>query len=133
MALGGRTVASSTKSLLLPPRLLPLVSPVAGPSVAHVAVLVPDDPEEVEAEGQQGGAQQVPKRRQVRNGEAVGVFAAPPYGVDHPISDAQQQQHLTEEEEEKDEVGTKVEDGNLRIPHAGYSSGSRHCFDWVAG
>lgn len=65
-------------------------------SVAHVAVLVPDDPQEVEAEGQQGSAQQVPQGRQVRDGEAVRVFAAPPHGMDHPVGNAQQQQHLEE-------------------------------------
>lgn len=123
--------ASGTKSLLSSPRPLPPVPPAVGPSVAHIAVLVPDDPQEVEAEGQQGGAQQVPQRRQVRNGEAVGVFAALPHGVDHPVRDAQQQQHLAEEEEEEEEVGTKVEDGNVRIPHTGYHLGWRSCFDWV--
>jgi len=67
-------------------------------SVAHVAVLVSDDPQEVEAERQQGGAKQVAQRRQVRDGEAVGVLAAPPHGVHHPVCDAQQQQHLEEEQ-----------------------------------
>lgn len=74
----------------------------SAPSVTHVTVLVPDDPQEVEAKGQQRGSQQVPQRRQVRDGEAVGVFAAPPHGVDHPVSNAQQQQHLEEGEETKD-------------------------------
>lgn len=63
-------------------------------SVAHIAVLVPDEPQEVEAEGQQGGSQQVSQRRQVRDGETVRVFAAAPHGVHHPVGDAEQQQHL---------------------------------------
>lgn len=93
---------SSTK---FPPSM-PLPPPPRGiktrPSVANVAVLVPDDPQEVEAEGQQGGAQQVPQCRQVRDGEAVGVFAAAPHWVDHPVGNAQQQQHLEEGEEDKE-------------------------------
>lgn len=63
-------------------------------SVPHIAVPVPDHPQEVKAEGQQGRPQQVPQGRQVGDGKAVGVFAAPPHGVDHPVRDAEQQQHL---------------------------------------
>lgn len=69
-----------------------------GASVAHVAVLVPYDPQEVEAERQQGRAQQVPQSRQVRDGKTVGIFAAPPHGVHHPVWYTQQQQHLEEKE-----------------------------------
>lgn len=65
-----------------------------GASVPYVAVPVPDHPQEVETEGQQGRAQQVPQSRQVGDGEAVGVFAAPPHGVDHPVGYAQEQQDL---------------------------------------
>lgn len=71
-------------------------------SVAHVAVLVPYDPQEVEAEGQQRGAQQVPQSRQVGDGEAVGVFAAAPHGVHHPVRYAQQQQHLQQSSSQVD-------------------------------
>lgn len=69
-----------------------------GASVAHVAVLVPYDPQEVEAERQQGRAQQVTQSRQVRDGKTVGIFAAPPHGVHHPVWYTQQQQHLEEQE-----------------------------------
>lgn len=48
-------------------------------SVAHVAVLVPDQPQEVEAEGEQRRAQQVAQSGQVRNGKAVWIFAAAPH------------------------------------------------------
>lgn len=63
-------------------------------SVAHVAVLVSYEPQEVEAECQQGSAQQVTQSCQVRDGETVWVFAAPPHGVNHPVCYTQQQQHL---------------------------------------
>lgn len=100
-------------------------------SVAHVAVVVADDQQEVEAEGQQGGAQQVPQRRQVRDGEAVGVFAAPPHGVDHPVGDAQQQQHLDEGEE--GEQGEEVLRQSSRSGISGRfrTGGRRSCFDRV--
>lgn len=61
-----------------------------GDSVTHVAVLIPYDPEEVEAEGQQSRAQQVTQRCQVRDGKTVGIFAIPPHGVHHPVCYAQQ-------------------------------------------
>lgn len=67
-------------------------------SVAHVAVLVSYDPQEVEAERKQGGAQQVTQSCQVRDGETVRIFAAPPHGVHHPVCYGQQQQHLEQEE-----------------------------------
>lgn len=100
-------------------------------SVAHVAVVVADDQQEVEAEGQQGGAQQVPQRRQVRDGEAVGVFAAPPHGVDHPVGDAQQQQHL--DEGEKGEQGEEVLRQSSRSGITGrfWTGGRQSCFDRV--
>lgn len=104
----GIAAAQSSCRRCCPLRPLESLTP---PLVAHVTVLVPDDPQEVEAEGQQGGAQQVPQCRQVWDGEAVGVFAAPPHGVDHPVGNAQQQQHL-EEEEEDGEVEIKFEVGN---------------------
>lgn len=63
-------------------------------SVAYIAVLVSYDPQEVEAERQQGGAQQVTQSCQVRNGKAVWIFAALPHGVHHPVCYAQQKQHL---------------------------------------
>lgn len=63
-------------------------------SVPHIAVPVPYHPQEVKAERQQGRAQQVPQGCQVGDGEAVGVFAAPPHGMDHPVCYAQQQQDL---------------------------------------
>lgn len=67
-------------------------------SVTHVAVLVPDDPQEVEAESKQGCAQQVPQGCQVGDGKTVGVFAAPPHGMHHPVCYTQQQQHLEDKE-----------------------------------
>lgn len=67
-------------------------------SVAHVAVLVSYDPQEVEAECQQGGAQQVTQSCQVRDGKTVWIFATPPHGVYHPVCYGQQQQHLEEKE-----------------------------------
>lgn len=63
-------------------------------SVAHVAVLVSYDPQEVEAECQQGGAQQVTQSCQVRDGETVWILATAPHGVHHPVCYRQQQQHL---------------------------------------
>lgn len=68
-----------------------------GGSVPHIAVPVPDHPQEVEAEGQQGSAQQVPQSCQVGDGEAVRVFAVPPHGMDHPVRYTQEQQDLREE------------------------------------
>lgn len=85
-------VAEKDLGLFLPPAAKALKSGVA--SVAHIAVLVSYDPQEVEAERQQGGAQQVAQGRQVRDGKTVGIFAAPPHGVHHPVGYAQQQQHL---------------------------------------
>ncbi|KAG7266335.1 hypothetical protein CRUP_027579 [Coryphaenoides rupestris] len=41
--------------------------------VAHVRVSVPDEPQHVEAEGQEAGAQQVPQRRQEPKNELQGV------------------------------------------------------------
>lgn len=67
-------------------------------SVAYIAVLVSYDPQEVEAERQQGGAQQVTQSCQVRNGKAVWIFAALPHGVHHPVCYAQQKQHLEDKE-----------------------------------
>lgn len=69
-----------------------------GDSVTHVAVPIPYDPEEVEAECQQSRAQQVTQRCQVRDGETVGIFAIPPHGVHHPVCYTQQQQHLQEKQ-----------------------------------
>lgn len=63
-------------------------------SVPHIAVPVPYHPQEVKAEGQQGRAQQVPQGRQVGDGKAVGVFAAAPHGMDHPVRYTQEQQDL---------------------------------------
>lgn len=54
-------------------------------SVAHVTVLVPYEPQEVEAECQEGSAQQVTQGRQVRDGETVWVFTASPNGMHHPV------------------------------------------------
>lgn len=62
--------------------------------VAYVAVLVPDHPQEVEAQGQEGGAQQVSQRRQVRDGETVRVLPRLPHGMDHPVCYTQQEEHL---------------------------------------
>lgn len=67
-------------------------------SVTHVAVPVPYDPQEVEAESKQGCAQQVPQGCQVGDGKTVRVFAAPPHGMHHPVCYTQQQQHLEEKE-----------------------------------
>lgn len=67
-------------------------------SVTHVAVLVPYDPQEVEAESEQGCAQEVPQGRQVGDGKTVWVFAASPHGMHHPVCYTQQQQHLEEKE-----------------------------------
>lgn len=69
-----------------------------GASVAHVTVLVSYDPQEVEAERQQGRSQQVTQSCQVRDGKTVGIFATPPHGVHHPVCYTQQQQHLEEKE-----------------------------------
>lgn len=67
-------------------------------SVAHVAVLVAYEPQEVETERQQGGAQQVTQSCQVGDGKTVRVFAAPPHRVHHPVCYTQQQQHLQHRE-----------------------------------
>lgn len=77
-------------------------------SVAHVAVLVTDEPQEVEAQCQEGGAQQVAQSGQVGDGEAVRVFAAPPHGVNHPVRYTQQQQHLEETRRLEDDNSTGV-------------------------
>ncbi len=62
--------------------------------VTHITVLVPDDPQEVEAESQEGGSQQVAQRGQVWDRETVRIFPAFPHGVNHPVRNAKQQEHL---------------------------------------
>lgn len=95
-----RPVSESTH---IPTRLKGVRSRLAGSrvivcaavaSVAHIAVLVSYEPQEMETESQQGGAQQITQSGQVRDGKTVWVFAAPPHGVHHPVCNTQQQQHL---------------------------------------
>lgn len=67
-------------------------------SVTHITVLVADVPQELEAEGQESGAQEVTQGSQVGDGETVWVFTTTPHRVHHPVCYTQQQEHLRERE-----------------------------------
>lgn len=89
-------MASETKT-----PTFPQISAVAffeASSIAHVAVLVTYEPQEVEADGEQGCAQQITKSSQVRDGKTVWIFAISPHWINHPVCYTQQQQHLEEED-----------------------------------
>lgn len=58
--------------------------------VTYIAVLVPNQKQEVEAQGQERGAKQVSQRRQVRDRETVRVLPRLPHDVDHPVCYTQQ-------------------------------------------
>ena len=62
--------------------------------VPDICVSVPNEPEDVEAECQEPGAEKVPQGCQVRDGEVVWVQAAAPHPVHHPVCDVEQDQHL---------------------------------------
>ena len=68
--------------------LTPLNSPfpldLSTPLVAHIAISVSDQVQQVEADSEQKSAQEVTEGGQVGDGEVVGVAAARPQVVHHP-------------------------------------------------
>lgn len=73
-------------------------------SVSHISVSVSNEPEDMEAEGQEAGPQQISQGRQVRNREVIRVHPPTPHPVDHPVSQVQQDQHLETERESREGV-----------------------------
>lgn len=63
-------------------------------SVAHVSVSVPDEPAQVEAQGQEASPQQVTQGGQVRDGKVVRVHAPTPHPVDHPVCQVEEDHDL---------------------------------------
>ena len=55
---------------------------------------VSKEPEEQECQGQEPSPQEVSQGRQVRDGVTVWVFPSPPQTVHHPVSYAEQREHL---------------------------------------
>lgn len=71
-----------------------------GELIPNIGVPVTDEPEDVEAEGQEPCSNQVPQSCQVWDGEVVGIQIPAPHPVHHPVSDVEQDEDLGAAREE---------------------------------
>lgn len=65
-----------------------------GPPEGNSETRTLKDRHAAEAESQEAGAQQVAQRRQVRDGEVVGVQTSPPHQADDEVGDVEEDGHL---------------------------------------